>query len=146
MSVYEREWYRKEHERRQHRQEAADAMWNEVEPSHRKKRPSEKQTVSEKLILTTCPHCDFRFQVRVSLKRLNSYGYTCPSCKKKVTVRTESASNKVLKTILYIVGIPAGFLIILSSLQNFFPNILNVVNNLQSVFPSISNFFNSLGL
>ena len=37
MSVYDREWYRRESERKQHRQEGIDAMWNEVEKPHQTK-------------------------------------------------------------------------------------------------------------
>ena len=48
MSVYEREWYRKENEKKQRRQEGADAMWNEVEKSGRTKKPEKPDRASTK--------------------------------------------------------------------------------------------------
>ena len=127
MGVYDREWYRKEAERRQRRQEGADAMWNEVEPTHRAKNTASaynsKQHVPsskprEKTIPTYCPHCDYAIQLRIPSWQLNSYSYVCPSCKRKISVKTTTKTDKIITTILYILGIPAVALIFFAGIDS----------------------------
>ena len=123
MSVYDREWYKKEHEHRQHWQEGADARWGEVEPSRRenKTHASRNSRVSskpkEKLIPSCCHHCDNMIQLRVSNAHLNAYSYICPSCKRKISVRTTTRTDKVITTILYILGIPAVVILFFSAIN-----------------------------
>ncbi len=124
MSVYDREWYKKEHEHRRRRQEGADAMWNEVEPSRRVKStyasPSSRLTPkpSEKLIPSCCPHCDYSIQLRVPNKKLNSYSYICPSCRRKISVKTTTKTDKIITTILYILGFPAVLILFFAAIDN----------------------------
>lgn len=114
MSVYEREWYRKENEKKQRRQEGIDAMWNEVEPSHRaKKQNVTRKTTRAKTAYTKsttkeisafCPCCNCTVPVQLSNRERNAYTYTCPSCSKKIKVKAETLADKPIFWI--VLGIP----------------------------------------
>ena len=123
MSVYDRDWYQKDADLKRKRQEAADAMWNEVEPSHRAKRSSgtskstSRQTAAspkEKVIPSCCPHCGFTTQLRVSSAQLNAYSYICPTCKTKISVITGKNQDKTNSQLLSILGILALVIYFLS--------------------------------
>jgi len=133
MSVYDREWYRKEEERRQHQQEGADAMWNEVEPSRKTgtrnvskgrnnaastRKNTAPATPSDKLIPSCCPLCGFTTQVRVPYQQLKAYSYSCPACKTKISVSTGENKDKTTSTIFTIMGILALAIYALSQWNN----------------------------
>ena len=125
MSVYERDWYRKESERRQRRQEGADAMWNEVEPSHREKKQNASQNrqaagtpkPKEKVIPSCCPLCDYTTRLRVPYPQLREYSYTCPACKTKRSVSTGDKKNSSTTTYT-VLGIIALIIYALSQWSN----------------------------
>ena len=120
MSMYDREWYRKESEMKRRRQEGADAMWNEVEPSRRKNQqraagtaaPVKPSKLAEKLVPTVCPHCGYSFSLRLPMRQINSYSYQCQSCGKKISVRTRSTGDTIATVILWVLGIPAVLLVL----------------------------------
>ena len=122
MSVYDREWYRRESERKQHRQEGIDAMWNEVEKPHQTKKPNKPQSrqtttapapkikapnPQDKLIPSCCPLCDYTIQLRVPYNQLRAYTYTCPACKTKVSVNVGENKDKKTSVIFTVLGILA---------------------------------------
>ena len=125
MSVYDRDWYRKENERRQRRQEGTDAMWSEVEPPRRTKKPGASQNrqtaspkPSDKLIPSCCPLCEYTTQLRVPYQQLRAYTYTCPACKTKISVVTGENRDKKTSTIFTILGILALLVYTLSQWSN----------------------------
>ena len=121
VSIYDRDWYWEDYERRQGKQNGSSEKRSKAEPPHWAKNkspnkrsqnpspPKEQELSEEKLILTSCPHCDYRFQVRVSLKRLNSFSYTCPSCNKKISVRTDTILDKKISILWFVIGAPVAF-------------------------------------
>ena len=140
MSVYEREWYRKENEKKQRRQEGADAMWNEVEKSGRTKKPDQPQDrrtteaprpkaetpkpkaeavkPQDKLIPSCCPLCDYTIQLRVPYPQLREYSYTCPACKTKISVRAGETKDGKTSAIFTVLGILALLVYTLSQWSN----------------------------
>lgn len=128
MSVYDREWYKKDAELRRRRQEGADAMWNEVEPSRpaRQAKKSQNQANTsgrpkppERIIPTVCPRCYRTIQIHLGTNRSKSYTFICPLCGAKTSVRTITKTDRVITGILYALGIPAVALIVFAGIDTF---------------------------
>lgn len=128
MSLEDRDWYRKDYEKRRRiieeqerhkaRQIGADAMWNEIErPKAQSNQPVEPQVQPsksldrEKLLHLTCPNCEKQFNFRIKAKRIATNICHCPNCNRRITIKCETSTDRVLTTGLYIIGIPALLLI-----------------------------------
>lgn len=129
MSIEDRDWFRNDYEKRRKiieeqekkkaRQIGADAMWNEVErqrpqsinnPQRLNKQP-ERYVEREKQLLLTCPNCERQFSFRIKSKRISSNSCRCPNCNRRITIKCETSTDKVITTVLYIIGIPAVLLV-----------------------------------
>ncbi len=93
-------------------------MWNEVErPKAQSIHPVEPQVQPsksldhEKLLLLTCPNCEKQFNLRIKAKRIATNICQCPNCNRRITIKCETSTDRVLTTGLYIIGIPALLLI-----------------------------------
>lgn len=115
MSIEDRDWYREAYKEKEEkyggdfslngkRQKAADAMWEEVEPSHSgggtpPKNPTTTKTAANPsdddyvLIAGGCTKCGASFNVRVKRKELGNYTYACPKCGQKMTVKSQTVAD-----------------------------------------------------
>ncbi len=122
MSMYEREWYRKkikEDEKKRRRQEAADAMWNEVEPPRRKTQTVQSsgsqnapqytppQRPRHRWVEATCPHCGQLTQGTVP-SRSKSYSFKCSHCNHRVSVTSQSVLGELLSLLIVALVVVAG--------------------------------------
>ncbi len=130
MSLEDRDWYRKDYERRRKlieeeekrkaRQAGVDTMWNEVErPKSKPQRPQKpnkqavRSAIKEKQLLLTCPNCEKQFTLKIKAKHITSNSCRCPNCNRVITIKCEKAVDRALTLALYIIGTPALMIVVL---------------------------------
>ena len=93
MSMYDREWYREMYQK-------ADTQHPAAEPS-----ATGNHSLRNRIIPTLCPLCGYYFHVQVKGGFGNTLKYKCPQCGKKVWIRVEHITDKIVNIILGSLGL-----------------------------------------
>ena len=114
MSMYDREWYREKYNKADN-QNTNKSHPNAFDPyqyygeyatyQHTGTEPSAAKGLRNRIIPTLCPLCGYYFHIQVKGGFGNTLKYKCPQCGKKVWIRVEHITDKIVKIILGSLGL-----------------------------------------
>ena len=126
MSMYDREWYREKYNNAANQKSnkgnsnnsTSNRNYSDFSSYQRTSAAPPKvktNTLRNRMIATICPLCGAYYYVQVKGGFGNTFRYKCPECGKKIWVRVEHITDKIVNFILGALGLGSAAYILLIS-------------------------------